>query len=311
MTTKTYLLYRPIRLLLVFFLAHSILPAYSTTTGNKPVPSNRVLLKFNLKPGDKYLFSSVMKQLTTQEAMGREIKTTQHTTADYLYDVLSVQNGITTINVTFRAMKMDMDISGVKHVSFDSDKPEEAPAELSALKDMVGKSFVMEVNEEGTVQSVKGLVEIMGGAQSPLQQLGFTDSAMTHTMSQMTNIYPNKAVSVGEGWAKALSAPLANLLHMDITATYTLTAISGKTAIVDVKGDIQFSKLKNGATVPVMADADVSLTGTQNGTLELDIESGLPQKMTLKQDISGNLDIQGMKIPMSLQSDTVITGGKL
>src|SRR5690606_37599095 len=123
-------------------------------------------------------FSSMMKQHSTQEAMGQEIKTIQEITSDYLYDVLSVQNGITTINVTFRAIKMDMDISGIKRVSFDSDRPEEGTPELSALKNMVGKSFVMGVNEEGTVLSVQGLAEAIGGAKLQLQQFGFTDSAL-------------------------------------------------------------------------------------------------------------------------------------
>lgn len=273
-----------------------------------------IRLKFNLKPGDKYLFSSIVKQDITQEMMGQRIVTKQNMASDYIYDVQTVENGITTINVTFGAIKMDTDVaSGMQQLHFDSENPEAGTGELKTLANLVGKSFLMRINEEGNVKEIEGLAEIIGSVddqQAEILKQSFGDSTMIQNMNQITNIYPNKTVGKGDTWTKSFSGSVAGMLHSTATSEFTLSEINGDLAIVAVDGQLVFSKLENGGN-PLLQGAELDLNGTQKGILELDIASGLPIKTALKQDISGNLEIQGMQIPMTIVSDVTITGKKM
>ena len=273
-----------------------------------------VLLKFNLKPGDKYLFSSVVKQHIVQEAMGQQVTTTQDISTDYIYDVKSVEKGVTTINVTFKALKMDTDVAGMQRLTYDSTNPDAGTNELKAMSNLIGKSFLMYINEEGNVEKVAGLAEIIGGVEGPQSELlkqSFGDSSMIQNMNQITNIYPNKKVTIGDTWVKTFSGPIAGMMQSEATSNFALSEVTGDIATLEVDGQMGFSKLTGGGANPMLQGAEFNLNGTQRGTMEVDIASGLPMQTKLKQDISGNLAIQGMQIPMSITSDITITGKRL
>ena len=295
---------------------------YGTALADEPVDKKdtpqpnqqQVLLKFNLQPGDQYLFSSVMKQNIRQTLMGQEMITIQHVTTDYVYAVQSVENGLTTINVTFRTIKMDMDIAGMQSVSFDSENPDAATNELKALSNLVGQSFLMQVDESGSVEKIEGLAEIIasvGGEQAEMLKQSFGDSSMIQNMNQVTNIYPNKQVGLGESWTKTFSGSIAGFLQSEATSAFSLSEIKGDLAILETDGQMSFSKLEGPGGNPMLAGAEFNLNGTQTGTLEVDIKSGLPISVKLKQDIKGDIDVQGMQIPTNIESDITITGKKL
>lgn len=273
-----------------------------------------VFLKFNLKPGDQYRFSSVVKQHIVQEAMGQQITTTQDIATDYIYDVKSVEEGVTTINVTFSAVKMDTDVAGMQQLSYDSANPDAGTNELKVMSNLIGKSFLMYINEEGSVEKVEGLAEIIGGVEGPQSELlkqSFGDSSMIQNMSQITNIYPNQKVNIGDTWVRTFSGPIAGMMQSEATSNFALSQVTGDVAVLEVDGQMKFSKLAGGGGNPMLQGAEFNLNGTQQGTMEVDIASGLPVQTKLKQDISGSLEIQGMQIPMSIVSDITITGQKL
>ncbi len=278
-----------------------------------PWENQEIPLKFNLKPGDKYLFSSVVKQDITQEMMGQKVVTKQDMSSDYIYDVQTVKDGIATINVTFSAIKMDTDVAGgMQQLHFDSDNPDADTGELKVLSNLVGKSFLLYVNEEGKVERIEGLAEMIGSVDEQHAEIlkqSFGDSSMIQSMNQITNIYPNKPVGKGDSWTKSSAGSVAGMLHSTATSDFSLSDISGDLALLAVDGQMVFSKLENSSN-PLLQGAKFDLNGTQKGTLEVDIKSGLPVRTTLKQNISGTLEIQGMQIPMTIVSDITITGKK-
>ncbi len=275
--------------------------------------TREVLLKFNLKPGDKYLFSSSVKQLITQEVMGQQMVTTQDMYSDYIYDVQAVQEGITTINVTFNSIKMDTDVGGMQRLSYDSNHPDASTGELDAISNLVGKSFLMHINEEGNVERIEGLAEIIESTdehQAEMLKQTFGDSTMVQSMNQITNIYPNRTVNEGDTWNKTFSGSVAGMLQSTASSDFSLTSVTGNSANVAVDGQMNFSKLESGGN-PMLQGAVFDLSGTQKGNLEIDVDSGLPVQTTLKQNIGGTIEIQGMQIPMTIVSDITITGKKM
>lgn len=276
--------------------------------------NQEIQLKFNLKPGAKYLFSSLVKQVITQEMMGQQVVTKQNMASDYIYDVQTVQNGITTINVTFSAIKMDTDVAGgMQQLHFDSNNPDAGTSELKVLAKLVGKSFLMHVNEEGNVKRIEGLAEIITSVDDQHAEIlkqSFGDSSIIQSMNQITNIYPNRTVSKGDSWVKSFSGSVAGMLQSASTSNFSLSDINDESATLNVDGQMAFSKLEE-STNPLFQQAEFNLNGTQKGTLEVDIDSGLPVQTNLKQDINGSLEIQGMQIPMTIVSDITIAGKKM
>jgi len=303
------------RILSVLFLTFCGLYAKQPIATVHTIPGKQeALLKFNLTPGEKYLFSSVIKQVITQEIMGQTVTTKQDMASDYIYDVQTVKDGITTINVTFSAQKMDTDVAGgMQQLHFDSADPDAGTAELKVLANLVGKSFVMQLNETGQVESIQGLAEIIDSIDTEHREIlkqFFGDPSMIQSMNQMTNVYPDQAVSKGDRWTKSSSGSLAGMLHSTVTSEFFLSDINSHSATLSVDGKMVFSKLETGSN-PLLQNADLNLNGSQKGTLEVDTKSGLPMQTTLTQQVTGTLGIQGMEIPINITSAITITGKKM
>lgn len=273
-----------------------------------------VHLKFNLKPGDKYLFSSVVKQEIVQEAMGQQITTTQDIATDYIYAIKTQENGITAVDVTMNAIKMDTDVGGMQRLTYDSNDPDAGTHELKAISNIVGKTFQLYINEDGSVQKVEGFAEVLGAMDGPEAEIlkqSFGDSSLVQSMSQITNIYPSEAVSVGDTWIKTFSGSIANLMQSKATSNFTLSGIEGDIAVLEVDGEMNFSKFTGEGGNPMLQAAEFDMSGTQRGTMEVDVKSGLPILSKLKQDITGSVAMQGMEIPMTIVSDITTVGKKL
>ncbi|MEC3880420.1 DUF6263 family protein [Parapedobacter sp. 10938] len=273
-----------------------------------------VELKFNLKPGEKYLFSSVVKQEIVQEAMGQQITTTQDISTEYIYAIKAQENGITEIDVTMSAIKMDTDVGGMQRITFDSSDPDAGTSELKVMSNVVGKTFQLYINEDGSIHKVEGFADVfgaMGGQQAEILEQSFGDSSLVQSMNQITNIYPDTEVSIGDTWVKTFSGPIANLMQSETTSNFTLSELAGDIAVLEVAGQLTFSKFTGEGGNPMLQAADFNMSGTQHGTMEIDVNSGLPLLSKLKQDITGSMDMQGMKIPMSIASSITITGKKL
>src|SRR5690606_28067775 len=120
------------------------------------------------------------KQEIVQDMMGQQMTTTQDIVSDYTYDIQSTENGVTAVNVTCSRLKMDSDIGGMQRLTYDSEAPEEGTNELKVMSSLIGKSFQLYVNEDGTVKKVDGLAEIISAvdeAQAELLKQTFGDSS--------------------------------------------------------------------------------------------------------------------------------------
>lgn len=275
-----------------------------------------VNLRLNFKQGDKYLFSSAVKQTTSQEIMGQKMESTQDMITDYIYDVESVQSDVTRIKVTFDALSTTVNTGfpGASPLTYDSRNPEQGSAELKTLSNLVGKSFYIDINKGGEVTNVEGLADVIssvGGEQSQLLSQLFDDGAMTNSLNAITHIYPDKSVKIGESWNKSTSGPIASVMHSEADFTYLLDRVEGDLATVSISGQQKISTSPDGGANPLLQGAEFNLNGTQTGSAEIEMKSGLIVTNRQQQEISGTVSAQGFEIPMRLTIDTTITGKKL
>ncbi|MEH6307296.1 DUF6263 family protein [Olivibacter sp. CPCC 100613] len=295
-----------------FFLLVSLTMAKAGNKTGEEIAKQAVLLKMNLKKGASYLFSTNIDQLVNQEVMGNQMDIKQQTKVDYLYEVLESNAQGMKIKSTYQTMAINME-TPQGAFKFDSESKENPESPLKAVGNMVGKSFLMYLSPEGEVTKVEGMQDILNsiGGEETTQQLlkqQFSDSAFMNMMNVSLNIYPNKEIKPRETWQKDFKMPMAGMMEMDLQNQYTLTGIQGKQADIAVHSAVKLSPIASDSPLGSM---EINLNGTQEGTIQVDVSTGLINASTINQQINGDISAQGMKIPMKITSKITLTGKAL
>ena len=264
-----------------------------TTSG-----SGGTLLKFDLDKGKQYGYNIEMN--STQNYQGRDFQSKMN--FGYDMEVLDKTDSATTIRATYTRIAMDI-ASPSGNITLDSDQPLKDTAANGELDpttlmkqmfaSMKGKSFVMTVAPDGTITQITGVDQMaeamFNGMQVPEQyrqqmrayfSQQFNNETLRQSFGNALNIYPNKAVKVGDKWEKKSNVTVAGSPVMSAT-TYTVKSIDGDRVTIDMAADVN-----NGS-------------GTQTGTLVVDADNGLvieansAQKLTQPMTINSTMKIQG------------------
>ena len=217
-------------------------------------------------------------------------------------EVLDKTDSATTIRATYTRIAMDI-ASPSGNITLDSDQPLKDTAASGELDpttlmkqmfaSMKGKSFVMNVAPDGTITGITGVNEMaeamfnsMSVPEQYKQQMKayfsqqFNNETLKQSFGNALNIYPNKAVNVGDKWEKKANVTVAGSPVTSAT-TYTIKSINGDRVTIDVAADVN-----NGS-------------GTQTGTMVVDADNGLvieantAQKLTQPMNINSTMKIQG------------------
>ncbi len=273
-------------------------------------------LKFNLAPGSNYKFTTTTDQSIDQTMGGSTTSMKQNIIFEMLYKVKSVKDGVADIDVSYDRIKMGM-AGGGMDMKWDSKDSAGNNPLLSGMGMLLNKPFQMQTNSLGKVISVTGfsaaieaMMQQVSPEAAPMQaslMQSFSDSAIRKMLGQVTEIYPEKPVKVGDTWKKNMDITSGPILMM-MDNTYKLTSVSGGVANVSVDSKITTKPAGEAAGMPGM---ELDLKGTQKGDMKIEVATGLIQNSTLKQDISGDITAGGTKIPMSIKSDITTTGEKM
>jgi len=241
------------------------------TVNVKPVEES-VLLKFNFQKGKTYNYtmSFDMNQKRGDQSRGSMMKW------NYDMQVIDEKAGLKTLKITYKRIDMAMNMGNDQKMEFSSEKETDAmdfmqlPSRM--FKIVKGKSFTMQVNEKGEVVSVTGFDKIgeavVNEANFPEEmkpmlrqnfQKQFNDDAVKQMFSQAFEVFPNKAVKIGDSWKTN-----AIIMKQDISTVYTVKNIKGNrvflTGVSKIKSDdgknsgIQTSKLIVDAKTGLMID---------------------------------------------------------
>lgn len=243
---------------------------FADTINVKPVKDS-VLLKFNFQKGKtyNYVMSFDMNQKKGDQLRGSTMKW------NYSMQVTDQKNNLKTIQVTYKKIDMTVKMGNDQTMEFSSEKQVDAadfmqmPSKMFGI--IKGKSFIMQVNSKGEIDSVSGFDKIGEAVVKEVNvpeemkpmlrqnfQKQFNNDAVKRIFSQAFEIYPNKYVKVGDSW-KANSSIMA--LKQDIATVYTVKNIKGNRVFIN--GD---SKIKA---------ADGKTFGTQTSKLIIDAKTGL------------------------------------
>lgn len=279
--------------------------------------SKSVDLKLNLEKGKKYYYTFSNEQNIRQEMMGDTIKFKQSITWGYEMEVLDVKDGIMTVKTTYDHIKMANDNQMVS-LSYDSKEPLDSTNMFAFVMSLfLKKSFTMDLDSEGKVSNVQGFDEIFSTIITELGEGGemiaqnlrsqFSEESVAENLEQGFKIFPGKTIKTGETWTSTNN--VTGPIFMDIENTYTLKSVKKGSANVELT-----STIKENAENPGIASlpgAEITIDGTQTGTMEIDVETGLIKKSKISQKIEQKISAQGMEIPIHVESELEISVKKL
>lgn len=217
----------------------------------------KVLLRYNLPKGTSYTQSLDMDM--NIETMGMQIPQKQNITMKVVVtDIAS--NGDQTHEATYEKIYMKQS-SPIGDMEFDSDNPAKQPAELGNLKEIKGSKFKMIITPRGKIVEVK------------------MDKNLPDASSQQSIEYPENPIGIGDSWTGETSSKNEQVGEIKTKTTYKLISINNEIAELEVKGKIYIDNKEQGET---------------NGTIKVNIKTGLTTESNVKQVM--NMQMQGMEM---------------
>lgn len=283
-----------------FIIAVALLLSFSSNNlSAQDIDSPTLDLHLNLLPGDSYLYSVSVDQKMVQEIIGEQLEMNQKLSTDYKYTVESNDGESIKIKASFERMQLTVDYPG-DQIEYDSEL-KGSDSRFSGLDNLIGKPFYLFLDTRGNIYKTEGFKELGDGIKSNefVKQI-FTDSALINSLNM--DIYPAAPVSIGASWNKVAHIDLMNV-KLQNNLNYTLEGTSEDLAWINVDGDI--SGLANSS------DLKLDLKGTQSGTIETDLKSGLISDGNIQMEIEASLQSLDLISPMKLTSETKISSRKL
>lgn len=277
-------------------------------------------LQLRMEPGQSYRMETTMDQTMTMNVMGRTMDMEQEQTMFYRYDVTDVaDDGGVQFDYTMTRAKGRVGMPAMgRTMTFDtadSTSGGQTGRMSQRMRAVTGHTVAVTMSPNGTIRDVQGLEAIIEGAvaaqedsmQARMMRRMLSREGVLQQMSMSFNVYPDGPVQVGDTWSTESTVRFG--FPMDMTATYTLSSIKEETAVLDAQ-----YKLRPPADGESMRmggmKMDMDLKGTMEGTVEVDLPTGLATQSDLSMDLSGEATISGQRTPMgqSMTMDIQTTG---
>jgi hypothetical protein len=256
-----------------------------------------VTLKFNFAPGSKFTYTAESAQQI--DAAGQ--KSSQSVTMVSTYAVQAGAGASKNLTVSYDRIAMKMEAMG-QQLAYDSSDPSTKSSPLAMMGKLVGKSFEVALTDEGKVTSVKGVDALLNDMVDPAnpnaaamrQQLSksMNDSTLRSTTEQSFNIYPGHAVKPGDTWSKTIKLAMGPL-SIRSASVYELNSVSNGIAHI-------------GVTSKLDGQGAMDMDGTQTGTMDVEIATGLLNNSKIVQTLTSKAGAPTAKII----TDIHITGTK-
>lgn len=290
--------------LISYLIVPALLFAACKGGGSATNSDGSINLKFNFQKGSKYKYVVKNSQMIKESTMGQSMEVNQDMDMTSSYEVSAAEGDNKKLTVTYDkiAMKQKNAMAGMD-MNYDSDDKGHSNPMLSTLGDMLHKPFSMTVTDKGEVVAVDGFDKLMPASGKAIM----SDSAIRDMMQQAFYIYPQKPVKPGDTWTNSYAMSL-QVMKMKTENNFKLVSVNNGVAHVEMNSTISTAPGTGG---PEMKDVKMELNGTQTGSMDIDINTGMLISSKLKQQITGNIETQGMKMPMSISTDVNVAGTKV
>jgi hypothetical protein len=298
------------------------IPSGQSTDAATPGDTEKIELCLQLEEGENYKLQMTSEQTITQ-TMGEVKQETPQTTGFGLSHVVKEirDDGTTVLQVTFDSLRLKQKgpMGSVDYDSSNSPPVESLDGMVKGLSTLVGKSFTVDLTPKGKATKVEGADELVAllkeSIEIPIPMLQpvveeqlkrqFGNEAMREMMEQMVGIYPDGPVGPGDSWNR--KATVSRGISAIINDTWTLKSRQNGVAVLDLQSTVQPDPDAPALDMGV-AKIKYELSGTRNGSVELDEATGWVVRSTIHQSLSGELKVEGgmggeegMAIPLTIE----------
>lgn len=283
---------------IVVLLAVAVSCASSGETAAPPWKTDvGYVLRPRFEEGSSYTVETAMDQTMEMGMMGQSIEMEQEQSFVHRYDVRDrAADGAITLDYTATRIqgKTSMPALGrtMRYDSDDTTASGRAGQMSRRMRSMVGHTITAQLAPKGSVRAVTGVEAVVdsfaAAQQDSIQAQLFRRMLGPDAVRQQLNIsfglYPDRPVTVGDTWSTQSAVRLG--VPMQIEAVYALDSIRNDRAIIDA--EMQLSPLEDDSTMQMGGmSVNMRLSGTMDGTILLDLPSGLPEKSDLDLEMSG------------------------
>ena len=263
--------------------------------------------KLSFQKGQKLEVVTQTKKETSQEVMGQSVASTVNSTMTEIYDVQDAGGNGATVEHKVKRFMFTGEGMGQSQ-SFDSEKESDRKGELGQLLDkkLLKNKYTLMLDASGKVTGVKSdddnpqgkKQEEDGMAAMMAQQLGANMLMPKAGDNSFFKILPDKEVGIGEIWNESSTVD-----GTKVTKTYKVTGITDSEIMIDFTADSKMDK-----TMQLMGtDAKITATDKATGKISLDRKTGVMKQMTANAKTEGNVEAQGMTIPVTATTTTTTT----
>jgi hypothetical protein len=178
------------------------------------------------------------------------------------------------------------------------------------LRVMTNNAFTITINKNGLIENISGfghIKQMMGSVfdiDSALKlhfiesiEKHYGDNALKANIERFTAVFPGKPVSIGDSW-NIETKTFGNFIG-SVKSTLALKKIKNKNAIIDYKAVLDSPAHENEIKMGDISQK-TGLSGTQTGTISIDIINGLLNNANITQVLEGEIELLriGMGTPM-------------
>ncbi|RYG54428.1 MAG: hypothetical protein EOO01_01595 [Chitinophagaceae bacterium] len=304
------------------FLTLMVVLASCQQTGSN-VPAEKESYKIGLHPvvGSNYQYEIKNETSFVVEVDDKEIDNLSKTDVSIRYGISKDSAG----DFLF-AMNYDKIRLYTKKGDLETDlDAANAPGSINQIEKMLGllktATITSRVTPSGKVVGVTGYEGLgakmfdglhEGDSQMKTALLQQWDKLAGETivqknMDQFFSIFPDSIVKVGSTWEQ--SNVQAGELPMTINTTYKLKSVDKDVAVIAAEGKV--TNKANASNLMGYSNVKVTLDGTQRGSFEINVSTGMLLKASIKSDIKGELNMMGKEIPVTIKNVIDIKGGEL
>jgi|GEM_PF-4917336 len=262
--------------------------------------SPKTELKLNFEKGKTYTYDYVTD---LDMSMGGMVT---KTAMDYSFNMEATPAASGNTLLTTRIAHLKMKVGNAQmNLEVDTDHPvDTAGAAADPMKmvsgmmskvfgGMINKPLEVEINPKGSLVSIKGYNEMMTAvldsiATDSMQRMQMqatldnqlNDDNLKGSFSQMFDFYPDHAVGKGDTWNRTLEVKGQMPMKMDMN--YKVKEVKSDVVVLEVTGKL--GTLGTGEQEIQGQKIKMEISGTINGTMDVDAKSGMLHKGDLKQD---------------------------
>lgn len=268
-------------------------------------------LQYKLKKGDVFHIKQDAEQVITQEMNGMSHEISNNMGGVFKFEITAIENKNYHIKISFQdlTLKATSNLQGVV-MNIEAKNVVEGDMQSNIFHSLLNVPITAIMTPTGDILEIKGadklINKMMDGAgieDSMTKEMmkkslekSYSSTGLSNSFEQMTFIYPEAAVNIGDSWENSFSGDL------QAKNTWTLKALSSSEATIEGEATIAMKTSEQGMTM--------ELNGSQSYTLTTNAKNGFLKTLQVKSTAKGDSTIPQLgttTIPTTLKSTTTYT----